>query len=54
MVLARAINLKTEGVKRYVIRKKIRAALKELERRGYLTWKIAKNDYVTVKKKDSK
>jgi hypothetical protein len=51
MVLALAINLKTDGVKPYLIRKKIKAALNELERNGYLTWKIAPNDYVMVKKK---
>ena len=54
MVLARVINLNTEGVKPHVIRKRIRAALSVLQENGYLTWKIAQNDYVMVKKSGSK
>jgi hypothetical protein len=54
MVLAHAINLKIEGVKPHLIRKKIKTALNELELRGYLTWEITKNDYVMVKKKGIK
>lgn len=47
--LCQAVNLKTDGVKNFNLRKGVRRGLRELRARKYLNrWRLSKRDYVTV------
>jgi hypothetical protein len=47
--LCEAVNMKTDGVKNFNLRKGVRQGLRELRMRGYLNrWALSKRDYVTV------
>jgi hypothetical protein len=49
LTLCKAINLRVDGVLLWRLRDGIKRGLDELKKRGFLTYKIAQNDYVTVK-----
>lgn len=48
--MTQAINLNTTGLKRHVVRQRIRKHLRELERKGFIKprWEITANDRVIV------